>query len=257
MVLVDFTDVVVMLTLTVRLDRSVTPQILMEMGTNMSVLMILVVTTMTRTVLDSMLCVTFLLMKTASFVLGKNARMAVSTTTTVLRHIQCVVMVLVELTDVVVMLTLTVRLDRSVTPQILMEMGTNMSVLMMLVVTTMTRTVLDSIPPAKLISQHLNIANASIAVGRTANLAVLTPQCVQLVSQSVATVGPPTTVAALKTLTVWMFPARIGATLKLTSARHPQGNSPWTRSDCTVSPALGAPVRGWWSLSWVWSTVPM
>merc|ERR1711890_151637 len=157
MVLVELTDVVVML------DRSVTPRILMEMGTNMSVLMMLVVITMTRIVLGSMLCVIFLLMETASIVLGRTVRMVVSTTTTVLAHIQCVVMVLVELTVVVVMLTLTVRLDRSVTPQILMEMGTNMSVLMMLVVTTMTRIVLGSMLPVKLTSLHLHTVNASIA----------------------------------------------------------------------------------------------
>merc|ERR1712080_581444 len=169
---------------------------LMEMGTNMSVLMTLVVITMTRIVLGSMLCVIFLLMKTASIVLGRTVRMVVSTTTTVLAHIQCVVMVLVELTDVVVILTLTVRLDRSVTPRILMEMGTNMSVLMMLVVTTMTRIVLGSMLPVKLTSLHLHTVNASIAVGRSASLAALTPLYVPLVSQSVAMVVPPTTVAA-------------------------------------------------------------
>merc|ERR1712080_695286 len=181
---------------------------------------------------------------------GRTVRMVVSTTTTVLAHIQCVVMVLVELTDVVVMLTLTVRLDRSVTPQILMEMGTNMSVLMMLVVTTMTRIVLGSMLPVKLTSLHLHTVNASIAVGRSANLAALTPLYVPLVSQSVAMVVPPTTVAAPVMLTVWMSPARIGAILKPTSVRRAQGNSLWTRSNCTVSPALGAPVREWWSLSW-------
>merc|ERR1712080_326010 len=53
----------------------------------------------------------------------------------------------------------------------------------------------------------------------------------------VAMVVPPTTVAAPVMLTVWMSPARIGAILKPTSVRRAQGNSLWTRSNCTVSPA--------------------
>ena len=75
MVKVELTDVDVRLTVTVRMDRSVTLQILMETGTNMSVSTILVVTTMTRIVLGSMLCVTFLHMKTASIVVEKIAKM--------------------------------------------------------------------------------------------------------------------------------------------------------------------------------------
>merc|ERR1712089_82638 len=83
MVTAELTDVDVKLTVTVRRDRSVTRQILMEMGTNMSVSMILVVTTITRIVLGSMLCVIFLHMITASIVVGKTARMAVDVKLTV------------------------------------------------------------------------------------------------------------------------------------------------------------------------------
>merc|ERR1719370_1753834 len=218
---------------------------------------ILVVTIMTRIVLGSMLCAIFLHMITASIVVGKTARMAVLMTTTVPPHIQSVVMVTVELIDVDVKLTVTVRRDRSVTRQILMETGTNMSVSTIMVVTTMTRNVLGSIPLAKLTSQHMSIRNASIVLGRTANLAVLMTQCVPLASPSVATVAVTTTVDVTLTLTVLMSLARIIAINKITSARPAKGNSHWTPSNCTVSPVLGAPRKEWLSLSWVRSLASM
>jgi len=164
-------------------------------------------------------------------------------------------MVKVELTDVDVRLTVTVRMDRSVTLQILMETGTNMSVSTVLVVTTMTRNVLGSIPPAKLTSQPLSILNASIVLGRTANLAVLITPCVPQVSPSVATVALIIIVDVTPTLIALTFLARIGAILTLTSARPAQANSLWTPSHCTVSPAVAAPRKEWWSLSWEWSMV--
>merc|ERR1711962_1327844 len=127
-----------------------------------------VVTIMTIIVLGSMLCVIFLHMITASIVVGKTAKMAVLMTTTVPPHIQSVAMVTAELIDVDVKLTVTVRRDRSVTRQILMETGTNMSVSTILVVTTMTRIVLGSMPCAI----FLHMITASIVVGKTARMAV-------------------------------------------------------------------------------------
>merc|ERR1719167_249623 len=129
-----------------------------------------------------------------------------------------------------------------------------MSVSTILVVTTMIRNVLGSIPLAKLTSQHLSIRNASIVLGRTANLVVLMTLCVPQVSPSVATVALIIIVDVMLTLTALTFLVRIGAILTLTSARPALANSLWTPSHCTVSPALAAPRKEWWSLSWEWST---